>query len=144
MAAAVVYSGLMRRGLVFGSLTPGKGGCFLTPAGELHCRDRHSAMTRTGTSPVLDLSPATLDGLRAKAGLVEVVMDDWADFPGGVQLDELQSTLILSLAKDVIRFQRTAMIEKPFTVDGFSGWMRDEMDEANLPLDRRIFDGYST
>ncbi|MGL3214094.1 hypothetical protein [Bradyrhizobium sp. BR 1433] len=65
-------------------------------------------------------------------------------FPAASSSNELQSTLILSLAKDVIRFQRTAMIEKPFTVDGFSGWMRDEMDEANLPLDRRIFDGYST
>lgn len=26
---------------------------------------------------------------------------------------------------------------KPFTVDGFSGWMRDAMDEAGLPLDCR-------
>jgi len=26
---------------------------------------------------------------------------------------------------------------KPFTVDGFSGWMRDAMTEAGLPLDCR-------
>jgi len=26
---------------------------------------------------------------------------------------------------------------KPFTIDGFSGWMRDAMTEAGLPLDCR-------
>ncbi|QOZ15923.1 hypothetical protein XI02_13755 [Bradyrhizobium sp. CCBAU 21365] len=61
---------------------------------------------------VLDMNPSTLDGLRAKAGLVEAVVDDWTDFPGGIQLDELHTNLLLSLAKDVIRFQRAAMIEK--------------------------------
>lgn len=72
------------------------------------CRSRANRALRD----LLDLSPSTLDGLRAKAGLVEVVMDDWQEYGGSVNLDELHSTLILSLAKDVIRFQRTAMIEK--------------------------------
>ncbi|PAY07163.1 hypothetical protein CK489_15290 [Bradyrhizobium sp. UFLA03-84] len=60
----------------------------------------------------LDLSPTTLDGLRAKAGLVEAIMDDLSNFPGDIQLDELQSALVLSLVKDVIHFQRAAMIAK--------------------------------
>ncbi|MCW2112498.1 hypothetical protein ABIF21_007114 [Bradyrhizobium elkanii] len=72
------------------------------------CRSRADRALRA----VLDMSPSTLDGLRAKAGLVEVVMEDWTDYPGGVQFDELQTTFLLSLAKDVIRFQRAAMVEK--------------------------------
>jgi hypothetical protein len=57
---------------------------------------------------VLDMDPVTLDGLRAKASLVEVAMSDWDAFDS-IMIDELRKKFLISLANDINRFQRSAM-----------------------------------
>src|SRR5664279_913412 len=51
----------------------------------------------------LDLPPKTMDGLRAKAALVRTALDDWSG-----NLDELRQEFLISLADDVIRFQKAS------------------------------------
>ena len=56
---------------------------------------------------VLDLSPQTMDGLRAKAALIRTALDDWSG-----NLDELRQEFLISLADDVIRFQKASVALK--------------------------------
>ena len=50
-----------------------------------------------------DCVAKTMDGLRAKAALVRTALDDWSG-----NLDELRQEFLISLADDVIRFQRAS------------------------------------
>jgi len=50
----------------------------------------------------LDLAPVTIDGLRAKAAVVVHCIND-----RGGELEDLHRRFLVSLAEDVIRFQRT-------------------------------------
>lgn len=59
----------------------------------------------------LDTEPVTLDGLRAKASLVEIAMSDWDNFDS-IMIDRLRKKFLISLAKDVTRFQRSARDQK--------------------------------
>lgn len=59
----------------------------------------------------LDIEPSTLDGLRAKASLVHIAMDDWDNFDS-IMIDELPKKFLISLADDVVRFQRSAVDQK--------------------------------
>jgi hypothetical protein len=59
----------------------------------------------------LDMKPRTLDGLRAKASLVEVALGDWEAFDT-LAIDELRKKFLISLANDIIRFQRGAVKQK--------------------------------
>jgi|GEM_PF-2077601 len=75
------------------------------------CDDICQSRADRALRAVLEMSPSTLDGLRAKAELVEIATNDWAAFDD-VAFDELRTKFLLSLAKDVIRFQRLAMSAK--------------------------------
>jgi hypothetical protein len=55
----------------------------------------------------LDLPPQTMDGLRAKAAIVRTALDDWSG-----NLDELRQEFLISLANDVIRFQKASFALK--------------------------------
>jgi hypothetical protein len=59
----------------------------------------------------LDMEPATMDGLRAKASLVEVALSDWEAFDTTL-IDDLRKKFLMSLANDIIRFQRSASKQK--------------------------------
>jgi hypothetical protein len=59
----------------------------------------------------LDMEPQTLDGLRAKASLVEVALGDWDAFDT-ILIDELRKKFLISLANDIIRFHRGAEKQK--------------------------------
>ena len=48
-----------------------------------------------------------MDGLRAKAALVRTALDDWSG-----NLDELRQEFLISLADDVIRFQKASIALK--------------------------------
>ncbi|MDB5579645.1 MAG: hypothetical protein JWR80_4821 [Bradyrhizobium sp.] len=52
---------------------------------------------------ILDLPPRTMDGMRAKAAIVEMALEDWTS-----DLDDLRQNFIITLANDVIRFQRAS------------------------------------
>lgn len=52
---------------------------------------------------ILELEPTTVDGVRAKAALVKIAIEDWSG-----DLDELRQQFLISLADDVIRLQRHA------------------------------------
>jgi hypothetical protein len=55
------------------------------------------------TVQILDLPPRTMDGMRAKAAIVEMALEDWTS-----DLDDLRQSFIITLANDVIRFQRAS------------------------------------
>jgi (p)ppGpp synthase/HD superfamily hydrolase len=55
------------------------------------------------TVQILDLPPRTMDGMRAKAAIVEMALEDWT-----CDLDDLRQSFIITLANDVIRFQRAS------------------------------------
>jgi hypothetical protein len=44
-----------------------------------------------------------MDGMRAKAAIVEMALEDWTS-----DLDDLRQSFIITLANDVIRFQRAS------------------------------------
>lgn len=52
---------------------------------------------------IVELKPNTMDGLRAKANIVAMCIDDWNG-----ELQPLQRSFLTSLAEDVIRFQRVS------------------------------------
>jgi hypothetical protein len=52
---------------------------------------------------IVALKPSTMDGLRAKANIVAMCIDDWNG-----ELQPLQRSFLTSLAEDVIRFQRVS------------------------------------
>lgn len=68
------------------------------------CRSRANRAMRA----VLELPPKTLDGLRAKAELIQIVCKDWESLHGSVELDELRTEFVHSLASDIVRLQRAA------------------------------------
>jgi hypothetical protein len=51
---------------------------------------------------ILEIEPVTIDGIRAKAGLIKTAMEDWE----GVPLEGEIQTFLISLADDLIRLQR--------------------------------------
>ena len=50
---------------------------------------------------IIDLETKTMDGLRAKAAIVKIAIEDWA-----CDLDEIRQDFLVSLANDAIRLQR--------------------------------------
>ena len=63
------------------------------------------AQSRAGRAmrQIIEMQPATMDGLRAKANIVAMCIDDWNG-----ELQPLQRSFLASLADDVIRFQRVS------------------------------------
>lgn len=52
---------------------------------------------------ILECEAVTIDGVRAKARLVSIMLKDW-----GSHLDDLREQFLISLADDVVRLQRHA------------------------------------
>ena len=50
---------------------------------------------------IIDLETKTMDGLRAKAAIVKIAIEDWA-----CDLEEIRQDFLVSLANDAIRLQR--------------------------------------
>jgi hypothetical protein len=76
-----------------------------------HFDDLSQSRADRALRAALDTQPLTLDGLRAKAALVNIALKDWETFDD-VLIDELRKKFLISLADDIIRFQRSAMSEK--------------------------------
>ncbi len=63
------------------------------------------AQARAGRAmtAILEREPLTIDGVRAKAAIVKLAIEDWSG-----DLDDLRQNFIISLADDVVRLQRHA------------------------------------
>jgi hypothetical protein len=53
-----------------------------------------------------------MDGLRAKAAIVKLAIDDWEG-----DLDDLRQRFLISIADDIIRMQRALMSQKRSDVE---------------------------
>jgi hypothetical protein len=62
---------------------------------------------RRAMTQLLDLAPTTMDGLRAKAAIVAICIEDWNGAIEGIPRE-----FVVSLAEDVIRFQRASVAMK--------------------------------
>jgi hypothetical protein len=68
-----------------------------------HCDDLAMARGDRAMNAILDIEPVTIDGVKAKAALVKLSIEDWSG-----DLDELRQCFLISLADDMIRLQRHA------------------------------------
>jgi hypothetical protein len=68
-----------------------------------YCDDLAQSRADRAMNAILDIEAVTIDGVRAKAALVKLSIEDWDG-----DLDELRQSFLISLADDMIRIQRHA------------------------------------
>jgi hypothetical protein len=73
---------------------------------EFASRADTSARARADRSmeEIIGTATKTMDGLRAKAAIVKLAIDDWEG-----NLDDLRQRFLISIADDIIRMQRALM-----------------------------------